>query len=187
MNQNHERQIEINWGHFLRLLGEVVHYLKEIAHELKPKFPIKGVFTQGDTTMPVTGTITGLLPGGTDTFFVTPVDVNGNADSLPLGSPIPTIVADDPTVAVATSADGLSAQVTAAAGATAGSSFNLNWAASYTNPAGTVVNITATCNVPILAPPALLPVGGVFSQGTAAAQAAATLQAALKKAAAVKK
>ena len=115
--------------------------------------------------MPVTGTILGLVPGAKDTFFVTPVDINGNADALPTGSPIPTFTVDDPTVTLAPAADGLSAVVTAAATAVAGGSFNLNWAASYTNPAGAVVNITATAKVPYLAPPALLPVGGVVSQG----------------------
>ena len=128
--------------------------------------------------MPVTGTILGLLPGAADTFFVTPIDANGNADALPLGSPIPTITADDPTVTVATSADGLSALVTAAAGATPGTSFNLNWAASYTDPSGETVNIAAKANVPILTPPVLLPVGGVFNQGS---PAAAPLKATVKK------
>jgi hypothetical protein len=149
-------------------LRNIAQSLDAIRDILKPKFPVRGIFTQG-ASMPVTGTILGLVPGASDNFFVTPIDVNGNADQLPAGSPVPTITADDPAVTVATAADGLSAQVTAPAAATPGGSFNLNWAATYTKPDGTTASITATANVPYLAPPALLPVGGVISQGTPAA------------------
>ena len=151
----------------VKLLRELVELTRAIKRELAPKFPLRGVFTQG-VNMPVTGTIKGLLPGTSDTFFVTPVDVNGNADALPAGSPVPTITSPDATITVVTAADGLSALVTAPASATPGATFALNWAASYTDPSGATVNITATATVPILAPPALLPVGGVFSQGSPA-------------------
>ena len=150
--------------------------LRQSAHELRKlcggykALPVRAVITQGDKAM-LTGTILGLAPGTSDTFFVTPVDVNGNADALPAGSPVPTILADDSTVTVTTAADGLSAVVAAAAGAVVSSSFNLNWAATYTKPDGTTASITGTCNVPIIAPPALLPVSGVFSQGSPAAGA----------------
>lgn len=143
--------------------------LRQIARDLE-HLPVTAVITQGTgDTMPVTGTIKGLTPGQADNFFVTPIDVNGNADALPAGSPVPTITADDPAVTVTTAADGLSAAVTAPTTAVAGGSFNLNWAASYTDPQGSTVNITATANVPYLAPPALLPTSGVFSQSAPAA------------------
>ena len=121
--------------------------------------------------MPVVGTITGPLPGASDTFFATPVDVNGNADQLPTGSPVPTFTADDSSVIVNTAADGMSATVATAPGATPGTSLTLTWAASSTGTDGKPVNITATASVPVLTPPALLPVGAVLSQGSPATAA----------------
>jgi len=155
-------------------LRESARKLRRFVDEFK-RLPVAAVISQGEK-MPLTGTITGLAPGASDTFFVTPIDVNGNADALPSGSPVPTFTADDTTVVLAPSADGLSVVATAATGAAVGGSFNLNWAASYTNPAGSVVNITATANIPYLAPPALLPTGGVISQGAPAGAARPSLK-----------
>jgi hypothetical protein len=169
----HEHEIE-------RILDEGVRLLKEIRNILKPKLPVRGVITQGEGML--TGTITGLVPGESDQFFCTPVDVNGNPDQLPAGSGLPVFTASDPTVVIGppTVADptGNSCTVAAAAGATVGGNFTLTWTATYT-PAGssTPTTITATATVPYLAPPALLPVGGVISQGSPAA-----VSASLKKA-----
>lgn len=157
-------------------MGEVA-VLKKIAHALLDirdilrltadrSLPVKGVISQGESM--VSGSIKGLNPGASDTFFATPVDVNGNASALPAGSPAPSFSADDSTVTVATSPDGLSASVTAGAGATPGSSFNLNWSATFTNSAGASVTITGTAPIPILGAATTEPVGAVLSQGSPA-------------------
>lgn len=175
-DDNEERYEETERGelrHIRRLLERILDRLPLPQPNPNPQpFPVGGIITQGVINMPLTGTIKGLLPGGSDTFFITPVDTNGNADALPTGSPVPTITADDPTVTITPAADGLSATVTAAATATPGAGFNLNWAATYTKPDGTTASITATAKIPILTPvppPVLLPVGGVISQGAPAA------------------
>ncbi len=130
-------------------------------------YPITAVITQGEDML--TGTITGLAPGASDQFFCTPVDVNGNPDQLPAGSPLPVFTASDPGVVIGppTVADptGNSCTVTAPTTATPGQSFTLTWTAEFT-PAGatTPTTITATATVPYLAPPTLNPVGGVISQ-----------------------
>jgi len=164
MTSRYDEHSEAMWS-IARSLREIAHDLHAIRVILEPKFPTRGIITQGEFNMPVTGTITGLQPGASDTFFVTPVDVSGDADALPVGSPVPTFSADDASVTLTPAADGLSTVAMAASTATPGGSFNLTWAASYTDPTGATVNITATANVPYLAPPALLPVGGVISQG----------------------
>ena len=124
--------------------------------------------------MSLTGTITGLAPGASDQFFCTPVDVNGNSDQLPAGSPLPVFTASDPGVTIGppTVADptGNSSTVTAPTTATVGGSFTLTWTATFTAAGATSpTTITATATVPYLAPPTLNPVGGVISQGNPAA------------------
>lgn len=142
--------------------------LNEILAELSPSPPTTGIFTQGENM--VTGTITGLLAGGTDKFFVTPIDVNGNADAPPSGFLTSVITADDPAAVVSNDPlPATSASVTANPAAVAGTSFNLNWSATFAALDGTTKTITATVAVPILKPPALDPTGGVFSQGSPAA------------------
>lgn len=146
----------------------ILFLVRAIAAEVFPVEPVDVVIIQGDNML--TGTIKGLLPGGTDNFFATPVDKDGNADALPTGSPVPTFTSDNTSVVVTTAADGLSASVTAPADATPGSSFNLTWDVTYTNPNdNSSVNINKTVSVPILTPPALEPVDVVLSQGAPAA------------------
>jgi hypothetical protein len=160
-------QIEIRalWRIWLRL-GEILTVETEIRDLLISRFaPVKFIITQG-VSMPVTGKITGLVPGTSDTFFATPVDNLGNADVLPSGTPPPTVTADDPAVGVTVAPDGLSAMVAAPANATPGGSFNLTW--STTLP-GAATAITGTANVPFLKPPQGAPVGFVIGQGTAPA------------------
>lgn len=167
-----EKTVKVNTHQLARLddtTDTILFLVREIAAEVFPLEPVNVVINQGDN-MSLVGVIKGLLPGGTDTFFATPVDVNGNADALPAGSPVPTFTSDDTSVVIATAADGLSAQVTAAAGATPGTSFNLTWDVTYTNPNdGTSVTINKTVAVPVLTPPALEPVDVVLSQGSPAA------------------
>jgi len=141
--------------------------VKRIADEIIPH-PVRAIITQGDSM--VTGRIVGLLPGASDTFFATPVDINGNGIALPAGTRIPTITSDDPTVTVSTAPDGLSAVVTSSPGATPDSAFNLNWETDITLPDGSTSHITGTASVPILTPvpPPLEPVGAVISQGAPA-------------------
>jgi|SRR6266850_1333223 len=127
--------------------------------------PVRIIITQGEN-MPLAGTITGLQPGASDTFFASPVDASGNADALPAGSSTPSWVSSDTTVNVVAADDGRSAVVTAAATATPGSSFSLT--TSATLPDSTV--ITGSATVPILAPPPPpAPVAFVLSQGKPAA------------------
>lgn len=116
--------------------------------------------------MPVTGKITGLVPGASDTFFATPVDNTGTADVLPPGTPVPTWVSSDGSVVVTPAADGLSATVAAASTATPGSSFTLTVS---TTLSGAASPITGTATVPILTPPQQAPVGFVLGQGVAPA------------------
>lgn len=145
----------------------ILFLVRAIAREIFSPEPVNVILTQGDT-MPV-GTIKGLVPGGTDSFFATPVDADGTADVLPSGSPVPTFTSDNPGVVIATSADGLSAGVTAPADAVVGTNFNLTWDVTYTNPNdGTPVNINRTVQVPVLAPPSVEPVDVVISQGAPA-------------------
>ncbi len=147
----------------------ILFLVREIAKEIFPLEPVNVIITQGDS-MSLTGVIKGLVPGGTDVFFATPVDVNGNADALPAGSPVPTFTSDNTGVVITSAADGLSAQVTAPADAVPGTAFNLTWDVTYTNPNdNTEVRINKTVQVPILTPPALEPVDVVLSQGSPAA------------------
>lgn len=148
-------------------VNTILFLVRAIAREIFSPEPVNVILTQGDT-MPV-GTIKGLVPGGTDSFFATPVDADGTADVLPPGSPVPTFTSDNPGVVIATSADGLSAGVTAPADAVVGTNFNLTWDVTYTNPNdGTPVNINRTVQVPILEPPSVEPVDVVISQGAPA-------------------
>lgn len=167
-----EKTVKVNTHQLARLedtTDTILFLVRAIAVEIFPLEPVNVVINQGDN-MSLVGVIKGLVPGGTDTFFATPVDVNGNADALPAGSPVPTFTSDDTSVVIATAADGLSAQVTAATGATPGTSFNLTWDVTYTNPNdNTSVNINKTVAVPVLTPPALEPVDVVLSQGAPAA------------------
>lgn len=167
-----EKTVKVNTHQLARLedtTDTTLFLVRAIAVEIFPLEPVNVVINQGDN-MSLVGVIKGLVPGGTDTFFATPVDVNGNADALPAGSPVPTFTSDDTSVVIATAADGLSAQVTAATGATPGTSFNLTWDVTYTNPNdNTSVNINKTVAVPVLTPPALEPVDVVLSQGSPAA------------------
>lgn len=171
-----KRRIDLERSEIAAEMGEVA-VLKKIAHALLDirdilrltadrGLPVKGVISQGESM--VSGSIKGLNPGASDTFFATPVDVNGNASALPAGSPAPSFSADDSTVTVTTSPDGLSASVTAASTATVGSSFNLNWSATFTNSAGASVTITGTAPIPILGAATTEPVGAVLSQGSPA-------------------
>src|ERR1700691_1700179 len=158
-----------------RRIDEILKVVKITEKMLEAFFgrfyPTTGVITQGDNML--TGTILGLAPGASDQFFCTPVDVNGNPDQLPAGSPTPVFTASDPTVTIGppTVADptGNSCTVTASSSATVGGNFTLTWTAQFT-PAGssTPTTITATATVPYIAPPVLNPVGGVISQGAPA-------------------
>ena len=170
----------------VRLLTEIRDELRAIKEEvreirklLQPKFPVKGIITQGEK-MSLTGTILGLAPGASDQFFCTPVDQNGNPDQLPAGSPQPVFTASDPGVVIGppTVADptGNSCTVTAPATATPGGTFTLTWTAQFTPAGGALTTITATATVPYLAPPALNPVGGVISQGSPAVAAVSAVK-----------
>lgn len=162
----------------VEILEQIDWKLSKLIDLLTPHFPTSGIITQGDKMAPI-GTITGLAPGASDQFFCTPVDVNGNPDQLPAGSPQPVFTASDPGVVIGPPAvadpTGNSCTVTAPAGATPGGNFTLTWTAQYNAPA--LVTITATATVPYLTPPVLEPQGGVISQG---APAAVSAQPALK-------
>jgi hypothetical protein len=178
---DHEsRELELAWeqdkprwaliviAEALRSIAQDLHAIRVI---LSPKFPVTGIITQGDSML--TGTIKGLALGAADQFFCTPVDVNGVADQLPAGSPLPVFTADDPGVVISAptvaDATGNSCTATAPTGATVGGSFTLTWTGTFTAPGATTPTvITATAKVPYVAPPALNPVGGVISQGAPA-------------------
>jgi hypothetical protein len=142
-------------------LEEIVHALREIRDALRALKPQLYTFEVSQGERMLTGVITGLAPGASDTFFATPVDTNGNADALPAGSSVPGWASDDTTVGVVAAAGGLSAQLTASANATPGGSFNVT--VTSTLPNGVVIQ--SKFNVPYLA---LQPVGFVFSQGSPA-------------------
>ncbi len=152
----------------LRRNNKLLEALIEEVEEFEDQ-PVRAIITQGrKTNMSVSGTIKGLAPGASDSFFATPVDANGNALPLPAGSPVPVFTADDPSVVIVNGADGLSAVVTAAPTATLGGFFNLNWSVTL---AGASAPITGTANVPYLPgapPPPPQPVGAVLSQGSPA-------------------
>ena len=160
----------------VKILRRIEKGVSRIVDLLTPILPDKGIITQGDK-MSLNGTILGLAPGASDQFFCTPVDVNGNPDQLPAGSPPAVFTASDPGVVIGppTVADptGNSCTATAPAGATVGGNFTLTWTATYTNPVTNApVTITATATVPYIAPPTLEPVGGVISQGSPAVASA---------------
>ncbi len=157
----------------LHLLGEQVTLLEEILDDVRALrvFPVRVVISQGGG-MPLIGTIKGLLPGASDTFFATPVDANNDATPLPSFLAPPSFGSSDTDVDIVTAPDGLSASVTAHPDAVPGSSFTLTWSGTFTNAAGEKVTITGTATVPILSPvppPPTEPVSAVISQGSPAA------------------
>jgi hypothetical protein len=184
---NHEGSCNCRQCQYLKHISQD---LRDIARDFKElvtlftkhftKYPVKGIISQGASML--TGTILGLAPGASDTFFCTPVDVNGNPDALPAGSPPAVFTASDPTVTivpVATDPTGNSATVTAATGATPGGNFTLTWTATFTAAgASSPTTITSAATVPYLTPPSLNPVGGVISQGAPAQQSALAKKAA---------
>lgn len=148
----------------------IEHLLHRLINLIENKqiYPTQLIINQGEP-MPITGTIKGLAPGQSDTFFITPADVNGNAVLLPAGSPPPTIISDDPADTVVVAADGMSAVVTRSASATVAN--NLGASDTFTKADGTTATITGSANVPLLTivpPPAGDPVTFVFSQGAPA-------------------
>lgn len=153
----------------LSVLRKIAHYLLDIRGILafigNQYLPQRFVITQGDAML--TGKIAGLVPGASDSFFATPVDALGNADTIP-GGVVPTVTSDDAAVTLQTAPDGLSTVASAPATATVGGSFNLAWTVAFTKLDGTPGNITSTVNVPYLPVPAQDPVGFVISQGSPA-------------------
>jgi hypothetical protein len=152
----------------IKLLHGILRQLRKLNHLFQPRpEPSSAIITQGANML--TGKIKGLAPGASDTFFVTPIDVNGNADALPVGSAPGQFSADDASVVLTPAADGLSTQAQAPAAAAADGSFNLTWKASFTKLDGTAGSISKSVNVPYLAPPTFDPVDAVISQGAPAA------------------
>ena len=87
------------------------------------------------------GSLTGIAPGSTGTFSLTPVDKNGNPSSLPSGV-VPSWTSSDPTNApLVVSDDGLSATCTVPDSAPAGTQITLSVTATL--PDGTTPNGSA--------------------------------------------
>jgi hypothetical protein len=123
---------------------KMLHELRVIRHELKPKHqPFAYRITQ-ENPMPITG----IIPGSTGTFAANPLDASGNPITTAL-TVVPVWKSSDPLAVVTPSADGLTASVAVDATAPQGGSFNL----SVENPDGSALDTVAVPYDKIVPPP----------------------------------